>query len=279
MFDEYFKPISVVSTPISATTLLPPDIAEASSFTSIDKDAPSPSILPNNETKSPPIYSTNVKQPHIEEDVAFNSDTFTNPFAPPVTSFAEWTKDYPLVTIIGNPSKPISTRRQLATNALWCYFHAFLVKEEPKNYKEAMAKSSWIEAMQEEIHEFKWLEVWELVPRPNKVMIISLKWIFKVKLDEYGGVLKNNARLVAKGYHQEEGIDFKESFVLVARIEAICIFITYATHMNMTAFQMDVKTAFLNGILKEEVYMSQPEGFIDADHPTHVFRQNNALYV
>ncbi|GJS72766.1 retrovirus-related pol polyprotein from transposon TNT 1-94 [Tanacetum coccineum] len=97
-------------------------------------------------------------------------------------------------------------------------------------------------------------------------------YIYKVKLDEYGDVLKNKARLVAKGYRQEEGIDFEESFAPVARIEAIRIFIANAASKNMTIYQMDVKTAFLNGELKEEVYVSQPEGFIDPDHPTHVYR-------
>ncbi|GJX30186.1 retrovirus-related pol polyprotein from transposon TNT 1-94 [Tanacetum coccineum] len=116
-----------------------------------------------------------------------------------------------------------------------------------------MEESCWIEAMQEEIHEFERLKVWELVPRPNRVMIISLKWIFKVKLDDYSGVLKNKARLVAKGYRQEERIDFEESFAPVARIEAIRIFLAYVAHKNMVVFQMDVKTAFPNGILKEEV--------------------------
>ncbi|GKC21028.1 retrovirus-related pol polyprotein from transposon TNT 1-94 [Tanacetum coccineum] len=96
-------------------------------------------------------------------------------------------------------------------------------------------------------------------------MIISLKWIFKVKLDEYGGVLKNKARLVSKGYRQEEGIDFEESFAPVARIKAIRIFLTHVAHKNMVVFQMDVKTAFLNGILKEEVYVSQPEGFVNQE--------------
>ncbi|GKB15764.1 copia protein [Tanacetum coccineum] len=100
-------------------------------------------------------------------------------------------------------------------------------------------------------------------------MIIALKWIYKVKLDEYSDVLKNKARLVAKGYRQEEGIDFEESFSPVACIEAIRIFITNAAGKNITIYQMDVKTAFLNGELKEEVYVSQPEGFIDPDHPTH----------
>nr|GEZ35247.1 hypothetical protein [Tanacetum cinerariifolium] len=99
-----------------------------------------------------------------------------------------------------------------------------------------------------------------------------------VKLDEYGDVLKNKARLVAKGYRQEEGIDFEESFAPVARIEAICIFIANAASRNMTVYQMNVKTAFLNGELKEEVYVSQPEGFVDPDHPTHVYRLKKALY-
>nr|GEW16792.1 retrovirus-related Pol polyprotein from transposon TNT 1-94 [Tanacetum cinerariifolium] len=103
-------------------------------------------------------------------------------------------------------------------------------------------------------------------------------WIYKLQLDEYGDVLKNKARLVAKGYRQEEGIEFEESFALVARNEAIRIFITNAVSRNMTVYQMDVKTAFLNGDLKEEVYVSQPEGFVDPDHPTHVYHLKKALY-
>ncbi|GJU53235.1 retrovirus-related pol polyprotein from transposon TNT 1-94 [Tanacetum coccineum] len=109
-------------------------------------------------------------------------------------------------------------------------------------------------------------------------MIISLKWIFKVKLDEYGGVLKNKARLVAKGYRQEEGIGFEESLAPVVRIKAIRIFLEYAAYKNMVVFQMNVKTAFLNRILNEEVYVSQPKGFINQDHPNHVFRLKKELY-
>ncbi|GJZ15860.1 retrovirus-related pol polyprotein from transposon TNT 1-94 [Tanacetum coccineum] len=99
-----------------------------------------------------------------------------------------------------------------------------------------------------------------------------------VKLDELGGVLKNKARLVARGYRREEGIDFEESFAPVARLEAIRIFIAYAAHKNITLYQMDVKTAFLNGILREEVYVSQPDGFVDQDNPTHVYTLKKALY-
>ncbi|GKC24324.1 retrovirus-related pol polyprotein from transposon TNT 1-94 [Tanacetum coccineum] len=109
-------------------------------------------------------------------------------------------------------------------------------------------------------------------------MLIALKWIFKVKLDKYGGVLKNKARLVAKGDRQEKGIAFEESFAPVARIEAIRIFIVYAAHKNMMVYQMDVKTTFLSGVLKEVVYVSQLEGFVDQDHPNYVFRLKKALY-
>ncbi|GKF07274.1 retrovirus-related pol polyprotein from transposon TNT 1-94, partial [Tanacetum coccineum] len=99
-----------------------------------------------------------------------------------------------------------------------------------------------------------------------------------VKLDKLGGVLKNKARLVARGYRQEEGIDFEESFAAVARLEAIRIFIVYATHKNMTVYQMDVKIAFLKGILREEVYVSQPDGFVDQDNPIHVYKLKKDLY-
>ncbi|GJR80146.1 retrovirus-related pol polyprotein from transposon TNT 1-94 [Tanacetum coccineum] len=121
-----------------------------------------------------------------------------------------------------------------------------------KFYKDALPESCWIEAMQEELNEFERLEVWELIPRPDRVVIITLKWIYKVKLEELAGVLKNKACLVARGYCQEEGIDFEESFALVAQLEAIRIFIALTTHMNMVVYQMDMKTAFLNGILREE---------------------------
>nr|GFC96584.1 retrovirus-related Pol polyprotein from transposon TNT 1-94 [Tanacetum cinerariifolium] len=106
----------------------------------------------------------------------------------------------------------------------------------------------------------------------------TLKWIYKVKLDELGGILKNKARLVARGYRQEEGIDFEESFVLVARLEAIQIFLAYAAHKNMVVYQMDVKTAFLNGNLREEVYVSQPDGFVDSDNLNYMYKLKKALY-
>nr|GEU56775.1 retrovirus-related Pol polyprotein from transposon TNT 1-94 [Tanacetum cinerariifolium] len=149
---------------------------------------------------------------------------------------------------------------------------------EPKTYKDALTQSCWIKAMKEELNEFERLEVWELVPRPDKVMVITLKWIYKVKLDELGGILKNKARIVARGYRQEEGMEFEESFALVARLEAIRIFLAYAAHKNIVVYQMDVNTAFLNGNLREEVYVSQPDGFVDQDNPNHVYKLKKALH-
>ncbi|GKE03924.1 putative ribonuclease H-like domain-containing protein [Tanacetum coccineum] len=233
MFDEYFKTTSAVSTPTSTTTLPPPDTARASSLSSntIDEEAPSLSNSPNIEATNSLINSTNV-EPN-EEVVEFDSDTFTNLFAPPETSSTESSSrivDTSNMHTFQEP--PIYTKRWTKDHSITTIISA---KEEPKNYKEAMEESHWIEAMQEKIHEFEWLVVWKLVPRPDRAMIINLNWIFKVKLDEYGGVLKNKAWLVAKGYHREEGIDFEESFAHVTRIEAIRIFLAYAAHKNMKA--------------------------------------------
>nr|GEY38477.1 retrovirus-related Pol polyprotein from transposon TNT 1-94 [Tanacetum cinerariifolium] len=142
----------------------------------------------------------------------------------------------------------------------------------------ALTQSYWIKAMQEELNEFERLEVWELIPRPDKVMVITLKWIYKVKLDEVGGILKNKARLVARGYRQENGIDFEESFAPVSRLEAIRIFLAYSAHKNMVVYQMNVKTAFFNGNMREEVYVNQLDGFVDQDNPNHVYKLKKARY-
>ncbi|GKA93416.1 retrovirus-related pol polyprotein from transposon TNT 1-94 [Tanacetum coccineum] len=219
--------------------------------------------------------------PKNDSEASSSSDvipTIVHTAAPNSEHVTKWTKDHPLDNIIGELGRPVSTRLQLHEQALFCYYDAFLSSVEPKTYKDALTQACWIEAMQEELNEFERLEVWELVPRPDKVMVITLKWIYKVKLDELGGILKNKARLVARGYRQEEGIDFEESFAPVARLDAIRIFLAFAAHMNMIVYQMDVKTTFLNGILREEVYVSQPDGFVDKDNPNHVYKLKKALY-
>ncbi|GKD88513.1 retrovirus-related pol polyprotein from transposon TNT 1-94, partial [Tanacetum coccineum] len=126
--------------------------------------------------------------------------------------------------------------------------------------------------------QFKRLDVWVLVPPPDNIKPLTLKWLFKNKHDEENMVIRNKTRLVVRGYRQEEEIDFEESFTPVARIEAIRIFLVYVAHKLFNVFQMDVKTAFLHGTLKEDVYVCQPEGFINADHPSHVYKLKKALY-
>ncbi|GJZ70029.1 retrotransposon protein, putative, ty1-copia subclass, partial [Tanacetum coccineum] len=159
-------------------------------------------------------------------------------------------QNHPLKQVIGDPSKPIMTRKRLQTDAEVCMY--------------ALT--------------FKRLDVWELVECPVGRNIIKVKWIWKNKTDAEKIVIRSKSRLVTKGYGQEEGIDFEESFAPVARLEVVRIFVAYAAHKNFLIFQMDVKTTFLNGPLKEEVFVQQPDGFVDPDFPNHVYRLKKALY-
>ncbi|GJX12599.1 retrovirus-related pol polyprotein from transposon TNT 1-94 [Tanacetum coccineum] len=273
MFDEYFE-VTRVDAPVPSATAVNAHVVPqgTSVTTTFAQDAPSTSFSPSSSGIQPPVIQHDVAIGPTNEDTPITQATL-HPSNNPVTgepgsaqsssgdvSMAEpnqvtqppdhlrkWSKDHPLDNIVGNPSRPVSTRKQLASDALWCCFHTELSKVEPKNFKMAVIEDCWFQAMQDEIHEFDRLEV-------------------------------SPTRLVAKGYRQEEGIDFEESFAPVARIEAIRIFIANAATKNMIIYQMDVKTAFLNGDLQEEVFVSQPEGFEDPDNPTHVYRLKKALY-
>nr|GEX62776.1 copia protein [Tanacetum cinerariifolium] len=211
------------------------------------------------------------------EEEHLPDDEFTNPLCAPAQEVAkssshnignlnvptfnqlqvseyQWTKDHPLEQVHGNPSRPVQTRRQLATDPEMYMFTLTMSTTKPKNIKEAMADSLWIEAMQEELHQFNRLQ------------------------DKDQTVIHNKARLVAKGYAQEEGIYFEKSFASVARLEAVRIFIAYTAHKFFPIYQMDVKMVFLNCPLKEEVYVAQPDGFVDPDHPKKVYQLRKALY-
>nr|GEV33722.1 hypothetical protein [Tanacetum cinerariifolium] len=204
----------------------------APSSTTVDQDAPSPIAHMSND----PYFGILI--PKATSDQSSSMDvihTIVHPDHQISKYNSKWTKDHPLENIIGELARPVSTRLQLHDQALFCYYDAFLTSVEPKTYKDALTQSCWIEAMQEELNEFELLE--------------------------------NKAQLVARGYRQEKGIDFEESFAPVARLEAIRIFLAYAAHMNMVVYQMDVKTTFLNGNLREEVYVNQPDGFVDPVTP------------
>ncbi|GKB05015.1 retrovirus-related pol polyprotein from transposon TNT 1-94 [Tanacetum coccineum] len=276
MFEEYFAKRSF-DTPINST-------AQPTQF---HKDSPSTSSIIVDEHEAPPIETTSDKQTSLislknidevnqEDSTNFNGNL---DFVPYNTSSHEeiksstaaleplnvqnfyqvqpsthiWTKDHPLDQVIGDLSKHVMTRQRLQTDSEICMYALTVNTIEPKNIKKAMAD-----------HKGK--------------NIIALKWIWKNKCDAENIVVRNKTRLVAKGYRQEEVIDFEESFAPVARLEAVRMFIAYAAYKNITIFQMDVKTAFLNGPLKEDVYVSQPEGFIDLEFPDHVYRLKNVLY-
>nr|GEZ01041.1 reverse transcriptase domain-containing protein [Tanacetum cinerariifolium] len=173
-----------------------------------------------------------------------------------------------------DPKLSVRTRGQLANS---CLFSCLLSSIEHANVAEALRDVDWVSAMQEELDQFARLKVWRLVPRPEGKSVIKTKWIFKNKNDESSLVIRNKERLVAVGYSQQEGI-YDETFAPVARIEAIRLFLAYAAQKDFTVFQMDVKITFLNGILKEEVYVGQPLGFVSKQYPDHVYALDKALY-
>ncbi|GJT10753.1 putative ribonuclease H-like domain-containing protein [Tanacetum coccineum] len=180
-------------------------------------------------------------------------------------------KDHPLYQVIGDLKSATQTRKMsknLEEHGL----------EEPKKVIHALKDPSWIEAMQEELLQFKLQEVWTLVDLPNRKRAIGSKWVFRNKKDEMGIVIRNKARLVTQGYTQEEGIDYDEVFAPVARIEAIRLFLAYASFKDFVVYQMDVKSAFLYGKFEEEVYVCQPPGFEDPDFPNRVYMVKKALY-
>ncbi|GJT95069.1 retrovirus-related pol polyprotein from transposon TNT 1-94 [Tanacetum coccineum] len=201
MFDELLTPLPSVDlptpkviSPIDEVVAPVPVVSTGSpSSTIVDQDAPSPSNSQTTSEIQPPVIPSDVEEDNHDIKVAHMDSihTIVHPDHQISIHNSKWTKDHPLENIIGKLDRPVSTRLQLHEKALFCYYDAFLTVVEPKTYKDALTQSCWIEAMQEELNEFERLEVWELVPRPDKVIVITLKWIYKVKVDELGGILKS----------------------------------------------------------------------------------------
>ncbi|KAJ9561453.1 hypothetical protein OSB04_006613 [Centaurea solstitialis] len=277
------QPTPQVAGPSTSTAQLAPQVAGPSTTAQPAPQAVGPSHVSTDTPAAPgPIVVQSQVPPTIttlattRREPEFYIDLRIEPLPPPTLPHTtKWTRAHPLHQVIGSKSAPVKTRSATQNE---CLFAAFLSRHEPSNVTEALDISDWVTAMQEELNQFERLGVWILVPRPKNKTIINLKWIFKNKKDEDGIVTRNKARLVAKGFKQQAGIDYDETFAPVARIEAIRIFLAYAAHKNFTVYQMDVKTAFLNGELKEEVYVSQLEGFVDRTKPTHVYILDKALY-
>jgi hypothetical protein len=183
-------------------------------------------------------------------------------------------RNHPVDQILGDISKGVTTRSRLDN---FCEHYSFVSSIEPFRVEEALQDPDWVLVMQEELNNFKRNEVWSLVSRP-KQNVVGTKWVFRNKQDGHGVVTRNKARLVAKGYAQVTGLDFEDTFAHVARLESIRILLAYAAHHSFKLFQMDVKSAFLNGPIKEEVYVEQPPGFEDDRYPNHVYKLSKALY-
>ncbi|GKA67937.1 retrovirus-related pol polyprotein from transposon TNT 1-94 [Tanacetum coccineum] len=263
-----------------------PEVSDNSAANTLDnEDTSSSSSIVIEEDEAPQIVSSSAEQVSGEPNTPVLNDNADEldpsnmqEFHQTQRSTDKWTKNHPIEQVIGDPSKPVMTRRRLHTDAEVCMYALTVSTTEPKNIKEAMLDYSWIESMQDELNQFKLLDVWELVECPIGRNIIAVKWIWENKTDSENTVIRNKSCLVAKGYGQEEGINFEESFTPVARLEAVRIFVAYAAHKNFPIYEMDVKTAFLNGPLKEEVFVRQPNGFVDTDFPNHIYRLKKAMY-
>ncbi|GKB85072.1 putative ribonuclease H-like domain-containing protein, partial [Tanacetum coccineum] len=238
--------------------------------------------------------------PYADQSVGAEAD-FNNMEPSTVVSPIPTTRvhsTHPKAQIIGDPKSAVQTRgmtkknsgehamisyiqKQRRTNHKDfqnCLFACFLSQHEPTKISQALDDESWVEAMQEELLQFKIQKVWTLVDLPSGKKAIGTKWVYRNKKDERGIVVRNKARLVAQGYKQEEGIDYDEVFAPVARVEAIRLFLAFASFMNFPVYQMDVKSAFLYGTIEEEVYVCQPPGFVDPEFPEKVYKVEKALY-
>nr|GEW92941.1 retrovirus-related Pol polyprotein from transposon TNT 1-94 [Tanacetum cinerariifolium] len=239
--DEVFHEVSESFQGESSSSSLNDDVQQSPEeviLSQTNTQSISNNMIPNVDEASTSynVFNERLEDAYFDASTSFHDLSNVHTFYQPYPHEQKWTKDHPLHKIIGDPKSSVRTR--------------------------ALRDANWVSAMQEELDQFARLKVWRLVPRPKGKTVIKTKWIFKNKKDESSLVIRKKARLVAVGYSQQEGIDYDETFAPVARIEAIHLFLAYVSHKDFTIFQMDVKTMFLNGILKEEVYVGQPPGFV-----------------
>ncbi|GJR06100.1 ribonuclease H-like domain-containing protein [Tanacetum coccineum] len=252
----------------------------------------------NINTVSPTVTTAPLEATHADffgDETELDMSNITTTYLVPSTPNTRIHKDHSLDHVIGDVQSGVQTRRMTKTSneqgfisvvyegkthedLHTCLFACFLSQVEPKKVIQALTDPSWIEAMQDELLQFKLQKVWTLVDLPYGKRAIGTKWVYRNKKDERGIVIRNKARLVAQGYTQEEGIDYDEVFAPVARIEAIRLFLAYASFKDFVVYQMDVKSAFLYGKIEEEVYVCQPPGFEDPEFPDRVYKVEKALY-
>jgi hypothetical protein len=183
-------------------------------------------------------------------------------------------RDHPVDNILGDIKKGVITRSRVE---IFCEHYSFVSSFDPLKVEDALRDLDWVVAMQEELNNFKHNGVWFLIERP-KQNVVGTKWMFCNKQDEHGVVTRNKAWLVAKDYSHVEDLDFDKTFTPVARLESIHMLLAYATHHGFKLYQMDVKSAFLNGQIKEEEYVEQPPSFKSEKYPNHIYKLHKALY-
>ena len=228
---------------------------------------------PRMETRSMSRTSSPLTPPKIHPPISRNDEVSTSK-----KPSSRVIKNHPDSNIIGSLDEGLHLRKGNILLANHVTYHCYLAQFEPKRVEEALQDENWVESMHEELNQFVRNGVWELAPRLENVHVIGTKWIFKNKTNEDGEIIWNKSRLVTQGYTQVEGVDFDESFAPVARLESIRILMSIACTVNFKLYQMDVKCAFLNGYLNEEVFFEQPKGFEDPHCPYHVLRLKKALY-
>ncbi|GJU09281.1 putative ribonuclease H-like domain-containing protein [Tanacetum coccineum] len=278
-----------VNTGSSKHNTIDPSVNTASSY---DQDSPKDMFTMG---ASHTLEATHVEFFSDEDEPEVDLGIIINSYTVPTTPNTRIHKDHLIENVIGDVKSFVQTRRMIKPTSEQgflivvyeqkthdtlntCLYACFLSQIEPTSIDKALSDSSWVEAMQEELLQFKLQQVWILVDLPIRKRAIGTKWVFKTKKDERGIMIRNKARLVAHGHRQEEGIDYEEVFAPVARIEAIRLFLAYASFMGFLVYQMDVKSAFLYGTIEEEVYVTQPLGFKDPDHPDKVYMVVKALY-
>jgi len=276
-------------------TIDPPDVCQPEEDTAADAQTEPEADGNNSGEDEGDEQLSDPTMPSLEEDMSDDESTVDVDSSPDLNETnleselqeepihpTRTTKNHPSSLVIGDVASPMLTRKMCKSAGLVDtqsgLMACFLSQNEPKKVLDAMKESSWIEAMQEELLQFRIQKVWKLVDLPKGQRAIGTKWVYRNKKDERGIVIKNKARLVAQGYTQEEGIDYDEVFAPVARIEAIRLFLAYASFQRFKVYQMDVKSAFLYGKIEEEVYVCQPPGFEDPKHPDKVYRLDKALY-
>ncbi|GJS94607.1 putative ribonuclease H-like domain-containing protein [Tanacetum coccineum] len=301
-------PTGSIKIPSGGTTISPGNVSVPTGGVPVPTGSPTDSFFddePTTRFPSPSDLGNNEPSLGI-----FSSSSYDDEFGADLNNLASTVEVSPVATkrintihpqslIIGDHTSAVQTRskvnktptgesafisyihdqqRNNHTDFQHCLFACFLSQVEPRTIAQALEDPSWVDAMQEEMQQFKFQNVWVLVDLPEDKYAIGTKWILKNKRDARGIVVRNKARLVAQGHRQEEGIDYDEVFAPVARIEAIRLFLAFASYLGSMVYQMDVKSVFLYSRIDEEVYVTQPKGFVDPQHPKKVYKVVKALY-